>query len=120
MDIRWILFSFEGRLSRRPYWVFAGATVVLGLILYALFGTDEAAEAALAVVSLLLLWPSLAIQAKRWHDRDKSGWWILMNFVPVIGPIWVLIENGFLPGTHGANRFGVRSNTNPASGTHET
>jgi len=56
--------------------------------------------------ALVLLWPSLAVQAKRWHDRDKSAWWVLINFVPLIGTIWSLVENGFLSGTPEANRFG--------------
>jgi uncharacterized membrane protein YhaH (DUF805 family) len=54
-----------------------------------------------------LLWPSMAIMVKRWHDRDKRGWWALVVFVPVIGWIWALIENGLLRGTAGANRFGA-------------
>jgi uncharacterized membrane protein YhaH (DUF805 family) len=53
-----------------------------------------------------LIWISVAVQVKRWHDRDKSGWWFLMNFVPIIGWLWVLIECGFLRGTPGPNRFG--------------
>lgn len=57
-------------------------------------------------MSLVLLWPALAIQAKRWHDRDKSAIWILINFVPFIGGLWALIENGFLAGTDGDNHYG--------------
>jgi uncharacterized membrane protein YhaH (DUF805 family) len=63
------------------------------------------------ILVLILLWPSLAIQIKRFHDRDKSGWWVLLNLIPIIGPIWLFIELGFLPGTPGPNRFG-----NPLSG----
>lgn len=59
-----------------------------------------------AIVGLLIIWPSLAIQVKRWHDRDKSGWWVLIGLIAVIGGIWVLVECGFLPGTAGTNRFG--------------
>ena len=51
-------------------------------------------------------WISLAVQVKRWHDRDKSAWWLLMNFVPFIGAIWVLVECGFLRGTEGQNNYG--------------
>jgi uncharacterized membrane protein YhaH (DUF805 family) len=45
------------------------------------------------------------IGIKRFHDRDKSGWWVLIAFVPIIGWIWYLIECGFLPGTDGPNRY---------------
>jgi uncharacterized membrane protein YhaH (DUF805 family) len=48
----------------------------------------------------------IIVQIKGWHDRDKSGWWILINLVPCIGALWTLIECGFLPGTRGDNRFG--------------
>jgi uncharacterized membrane protein YhaH (DUF805 family) len=43
---------------------------------------------------------------KRFHDRDKSGWWLLISLVPLIGPLWLLVELGFLQGSEGANRFG--------------
>ncbi len=58
------------------------------------------------IVSLILLVPNLAIAIKRWHDRDKSGWWILIALIPIIGWIWALVETGFLAGTPGPNRFG--------------
>ncbi len=48
------------------------------------------------VLYLGIIWCGLTIQAKRWHDRDKSAWWILIGLLPVIGPIWALVENGFL------------------------
>jgi uncharacterized membrane protein YhaH (DUF805 family) len=58
------------------------------------------------LVETLLLWPIVMIEIKRLHDRDKSGWWILLWFVPIIGAIWALIEIGFVAGTPGPNRFG--------------
>jgi uncharacterized membrane protein YhaH (DUF805 family) len=45
--------------------------------------------------------PSILVDIKRWHDRDKSGWWMPILFVPIIGAIWL-----FLAGTPGPNRFG--------------
>ena len=68
-------------------------------------------ETVVGLLALLLMipstWISLAIQVKRWHDRDKSGWWALINIVPVIGGLWALVECGFLKGDEGANRFGA-------------
>jgi len=58
------------------------------------------------VAMFVLIWPMLAGQVKRWHDHDKSGWWFLIGFVPIIGPIWSLVMIGFLRGTVGPNRFG--------------
>lgn len=117
MDWKKLLFSFEGRVGRGPYWWL----VVASLLLFGILGgasvmsmmsaSDPAAAAsgmsfAMMIVSLLLLWPALAIQAKRWHDVDKSAWWILINLVPA-GGLVALIFNGFVAGTPGANRFGT-------------
>ena len=60
------------------------------------------------IVSLLFLYPTYALYTKRWHDRNKSGWWSLIGFVPLIGGLWLLIELGFLGGDDGANFYGSR------------
>ena len=103
-----VFFSFKGRIGRATWWLYGvGAMVGLGLLLTALLriaGVES--ERAAGIVSLLLLWPSLAISVKRWHDRGKSGWWVLVGLIPVIGGLWLLIENGLLRGSAGANRFG--------------
>ena len=103
-----IFFSLRGRLSRRQYWLY-GVLALLGLALIGHVLLDIARvrpRSADLIVNLLLVWPALAVSVKRWHDRDKSGWWVLLNLVPVIGWIWMLIENGFLRGTAGPNHFG--------------
>ena len=105
---RWLLFSFDGRIGRRTWWLW-GAAAMIGLAIYLtvlLRVAGLSKEVTDGVVNLLLVWPALAISVKRWHDRDKPGWWALVAFVPVIGWIWVLIENGLLRGTRSANRFG--------------
>lgn len=103
-----LFFSLRGRVSRRQYWLY-GVLALLGLALlgHALLGIARVpAQLAERIVNLLLIWPALAVSVKRWHDRDKSGWWVLLNLLPVIGWIWVLVENGFMRGTVGVNRFG--------------
>lgn len=105
----WFLFSFKGRISRKPYWVF-NLVVFLGAIVLGLFTevSDDINKITKPQLMFMLwiVWPSLAVQAKRWHDQDKSAFWLLINFIPFAGPIWTLIQNGFVPGTHGPNRFG--------------
>lgn len=103
-----ILFGFRGRIPRRTYWLWGvlgliGFAVVANLLL-GIAGLPE--EWAGLLPNLLILWPSLAISAKRWHDRDKSAWWLLVNLIPLVGWIWALVENGFLRGTAGPNRYG--------------
>lgn len=105
-----LLFSFKGRVGRKVYWLFFLSMFLLTAVA-AVFDSAIGTEPGrigwgLRLLMIAGLWPCFAIQAKRWHDRDKSGWWILINFVPVIGVIWALIENGLLPGTEGTNRFG--------------
>lgn len=60
----------------------------------------------IGLVGLAAIWMKLAVMVKRWHDRDKSGWWMLIGLVPVIGDLWLLIECGFLDGTPGTNKYG--------------
>jgi uncharacterized membrane protein YhaH (DUF805 family) len=96
-----IFFDFEGRISPASYWF---ASIPIMLIVIFAGCNDEHGWAGFLLVAMI--WPSLAVSTKRWHDRDKSGWWNLINLVPVVGPIWSLIECGFLPGTDEENRFG--------------
>jgi uncharacterized membrane protein YhaH (DUF805 family) len=99
----------RGRIGRRDFWLYGVAAMAgLTLLLQALLGIagmDE--DLREPIVNLLLLWPVLAVSIKRWHDRDKSGWWVLIVLVPVIGWLWALVVNGFLRGTPGPNRFGA-------------
>ncbi len=60
-----------------------------------------------AIGYILIIYVSLAIQIKRWHDRNKSGWWVFINAIPYIGIVWSLLELGFPVGTSGPNRFGL-------------
>ncbi len=108
MSLRWLLFSFDGRIGRRTWWLW-GVAAMVGMALYltvVLRVAGASQNITDGIVNLLLAWPALAISVKRWHDRDKRGWWVLVVLVPVIGWIWAVIENGLLPGTRGANRFG--------------
>ena len=117
MNWKSLLFSFEGRVGRSAYWGLVVVSLVLfgGLSLVGVMGAMNASDPAAAgggmsvamvVLSLAFLWPALAIQAKRWHDVDKSAWWILINLVPVVGGLVALVFNGFIAGTVNANRFG--------------
>jgi uncharacterized membrane protein YhaH (DUF805 family) len=102
------LFDPRGRLSRRGFWLWGVAALTgLAILLHALLGIARVRPAtAEQMVNALLLWPALAVSIKRWHDRDRSGWWVLVLLVPILGWLWALVANGFLPGTPGANRYG--------------
>ena len=105
----WFLFSFKGRISRKQFWIF-NAFILLAGIIFGIF-TEPAKDIhevtkPQMMFMIWMLWPSMAVQGKRWHDRGKSALWVLINFIPVVGPIYALIENGFMPGTPGPNKFG--------------
>jgi uncharacterized membrane protein YhaH (DUF805 family) len=112
-SLKELLFSFSGRIPRRTYWGLSIAiTVILYVVMFALFGIDEEKEPpTLGLVLFFFLfipfvWMSLAIGVKRWHDRGKSGWMILVSMIPLVGPIWTFVECGCLRGTMGPNEYG--------------
>lgn len=136
MSMKALLFSFQGRISRKTYWIWnvfyyvaitgfaSGISVLFPAYSYIL----------LPIFLLMLVIPDLAVAAKRWHDRNKSNMWLLLNVPLVLGrlaspmatptaetvsPIhmvatvaalvcglWILVECGFLKGTEGRNDYG--------------
>lgn len=108
MDWQNLLLTYDGRLNRQPYWIgilvliaFNVAGVLIGMAIGGALGNLIS-----LIFSLAVLYPSLCLAIKRCHDRDKSGWWILINFIPLIGFIWWIVEFGCLRGTEGPNNFG--------------
>ena len=122
MSLWQMLFGFNGRIRRMHWWlvrfgVFIAAFVIMFSLvggIGAAFGSfDNVPEAIepigglmVVVIYLVVLWIELALTVKRWHDRDKSGFWYLIVLIPLVGPFWALIELGFLDGTQGPNQYG--------------
>lgn len=105
--------TFSGRASRSEYWWWFLFVLIVafvtGLLDSMIFGTPVSAESGgplSAILTLALFLPNLAVFVRRLHDRDKSAWWILLLFVPLIGFLVILVWM-LMPGTDGANRFGV-------------
>lgn len=111
LSLTQIYFSLEGRVNRKAYWLLLILPALIVGIVAAIivFNFPDLAWIEPAF-TILMIWPSIAVQVKRWHDRDKSGWWVLIGFIPIIGPIWALIENGFLSGDEGWNQYGDPQN----------
>lgn len=111
MTVGEILFSFDGRIGRQTYWLAYLCSVMVAvtvMLTAALVGLPEDLFMILMLVLYLPLgWIGLAISVKRWHDRNKSGWWVLIGLVPYIGGLWQLVECGFLEGTYGSNDYGA-------------
>lgn len=112
LSMKDIFLSFQGRIPRKVYWLYGvlGLLVVTLIAIGVVFGIAAVIGDWFAVllfpIYIMLIWASLAVQVKRWHDRDKSGWWVLIGLIPLVGPIWQLVECGFLEGTQGDNQFG--------------
>jgi len=104
-----LMFRFEGRIGRARFWTGYVYVIVILIVVtaYGLANRSAQGYAVFAVGYVVTFWSSLALYVKRFHDRDKSGWWAVIGLVPVIGPIWMTIEHGFLPGTRGPNQYGA-------------
>ena len=115
--------DFSGRSRRKEYWMF----VLFGVIVYAvaftlIFGGSSGSGlmsggapdfgvasgigfALLGLFALGTIIPAIAVQVRRFHDQDKTGWLVLLNFIPYIGGLIVLVLM-CLDGTPGENRYG--------------
>lgn len=145
MNLTTLLFSFQGRLNRAKYWLVALIYLAVFIVCFVLtfigLGISSAISstgalisyllvAIFVIVGLLAIWSSIAVGIKRLHDRDQSGWWMLVfwgvstivsllqeaaatpssKIILGIGSlavtVWIIVELGCLRGTQGPNRFG--------------
>lgn len=121
-ELKTLLFSFRGRMNRKPYILISLALIavifVIGLVLglfIPMFSKID--ESVLNILILLLgvvsipflavyIWITIATTAKRLHDTDYSAWWMLVNFIPYVGGLILFVWTWFIKGTDGPNRFG--------------
>ncbi|MBI1407067.1 MAG: DUF805 domain-containing protein [Caulobacter sp.] len=105
--------DFQGRARRSEYWLwvlFLVAVEVVLMVLAAMMNGGDPERFGPANILLLLFWlgtflPTLAVAVRRLHDTDRSGWWLLIGLIPLIGGIVLLIFY-VLDGTPGPNKFG--------------
>ena len=108
--------DFDGRSPRAEYWWFVGfqtlALAILVILAVALVGDSSkpnpffaAFIVPLAIGFIGLIIPNIAVQIRRLHDQDRSGWFILLFVIPYIGGLISLVFM-CIPGTDGPNRFG--------------
>lgn len=112
-----LFLSMTGRIERGRWWF---ASIILWVVSLAVVAVNwsaiqddgitdpewSAVSVATTILAILLIWPLVAVGVKRWHDRGKSGWWMLIYLVPLLGALWALVELGFLRGDQGANEYG--------------
>lgn len=101
---------FNGRARRKEFWMFTLFNVIISIVLNVVdraIGTDSSAGTGLlgGIYTLLVLLPSLGVTVRRLHDTDRSGWWILIGLIPIVGAIILLVFN-VQEGTAGENSHG--------------
>ncbi len=119
-----MLFSADGRIRRRDWWLYSVFLFFIYWIVVfttnftiAVFGGFKHGDNGLTALTVLLIspiyiWPQACVTSKRWHDRNRSGYWSILTLipfiglVPFIGSVWTLVECGIFDGTHGPNKYG--------------
>ena len=102
---------FSGRAGRPEYWVFSLVNIVISLVLSFVDGAigtyDPQTEiGALGVVfSLVILLPALAVSVRRLHETGRSGWWMLLLLLPLLGALVILVFM-LLASNEGENEYG--------------
>ena len=117
----WQFVGFSGRARRSEFWYFALFTFLVGIVtsvVDAILGTDyDTGSGGLVntLVSLVLLLPSLAVAVRRLHDTGRSGWWLLIGIIPIIG--WIILIVWYCKDTTpGDNQYGPDPKNPSASG----
>ena len=96
---------FSGRARRKEYWMFFLFNVIIAIVLGIIEGILGIPGILGTLYMLAVLIPGIAVSVRRLHDTDRTGWWILIGFVPVIGAIVLLIFM-VMDSTAGENQYG--------------
>jgi uncharacterized membrane protein YhaH (DUF805 family) len=100
--------DFSGRSRRKEYWMFQlllGVAYFGVIMVSAASKSENVALGLMVVFALGVLIPGIAVQVRRLHDIGKSGVWIFISLVPIIGGIWLLVLN-CSEGQNGQNQYG--------------
>ena len=103
-----LYFSFNGRIPRSTFWLkYQLPMLVITIIAFIIANPTSKDDiyAVVGFVTLLTIYPSIVVNVKRAHDRDRPWWFIIFYLIPFIN-IWIAIELLFLKGTTGINRYG--------------
>jgi uncharacterized membrane protein YhaH (DUF805 family) len=104
--------DFSGRSRRKEYWMFLLGIIVLAVVATIIDRVLGMGGMVLgfygpvtSLLALAIIIPSIACQVRRFHDQDKSGWFVLLGFIPFVGSLIVLVFM-ILEGTKGPNQYG--------------
>jgi uncharacterized membrane protein YhaH (DUF805 family) len=110
--------AFDGRAELKEYWWFSLFSFIIIIVLSVIdivtgtFNVNIGLGLLGGIYTLAVLTPSIAVSVRRLHDTDRSGWWLLINGIPLIGVIVFLVFTGQC-GTPGDNQYG----SNPKGAT---
>lgn len=112
LPVSYLLFTSRGRINRITYWI---ASIFIWTAFYVLFNLLKGAFALSATWILypFLFWALISTATKRLHDSNRSGYWLWLVCIPVIGPLVLIYLLGFKGGHLKSNRFGVVPNSAP-------
>ncbi|MFF1837349.1 DUF805 domain-containing protein [Streptomyces sp. NPDC058231] len=96
---------FSGRARRQEYWMYVLFTIIAAIIVAVIDAVLGTSPVIVAIYYLAVLLPSLAVFVRRLHDTGRSGWWLLLVFVPFVGGITLLVF-ACLEGERSANAYG--------------
>ncbi len=97
---------FNGRSRRKEYWMFILFNVIITVVLGFIERLLKMPGILSGLYTLAVLIPGIAVTIRRLHDTARTGWWILIGLVPVVGFIVLLIFMA-LEGTQGENQYGA-------------
>ena len=104
--------NFNGRARRKEYWMFTLFNLIFFIVAATLdtvlginFSELTFYGPIYLVYALFVMLPSLAVGVRRLHDVSKSGWWLLITFIPIVGTIWILVLLA-TDSTDGENEYG--------------
>ena len=112
------LFGFSGRMGRAAYCVASILSAACYIALYFLcvdirvypvddptrYSADNSPLFFIGIIVLTIV--GLSFSTRRWHDLNKSGWWLLFNIIPIVGSLYSFVMLAFVSGTVGPNRYG--------------
>lgn len=104
--------DFEGRARRKEYWMFVLINLLAGIVfallddMFGLADKEMGTGVLSTLYALAVLLPGIAVSVRRLHDINRSGWWLLLVFIPVIGAIWLIVLMA-TDGKPGQNQYGI-------------
>ena len=105
--------QFSGRAGRAEYWWFVLASAIVGIVLALLGRVTVVFAIVYAVYALAVLIPTIAVSIRRLHDVDRTGWWLLIGLIPLVGAIVLIIFHA-TAGNPAPNAYGPTPDPLPA------